>query len=310
MNKNDASPVIRLGTRGSDLALWQARHVRDLLDQRAGVATDIVIIETIGDKDQSRSLDSLGSQGVFTKELESALLDGRVDLAVHSHKDLPTESPEGLTVAAVPARGPIRECLVVKPEAWQDDAPAFPLREGARVGTGSARRVAQLRALRPDLVIVDLRGNVPTRMAKLAGTHPGDWSYDAILLAEAGIVRLGLDPAPQRTCLLDPEVFVPAPAQGALALQIATTAPAHVTQALAALHDDATATCVRAERGVLAGLAGGCNLPLGCHARLTGDGVELLAVLGQPDGSIARVSVSASTPDDAAQQALAALGRA
>ncbi len=208
--------TIRLGTRGSDLALWQAHHVRDLLASRAGVQTEIVVVETQGDLDQARALSALGSQGVFTKELENALLAREVDVAVHSHKDMPTASPDDLEVVAIPLRGPIRDGLVVRAGV------AYPLPGGACVGTGSARRRAQLLAARPDLQIADLRGNVPTRLAKLARTHPGDWSYDAIVLAEAGLVRLGLDPAPHRVVLFDPRELVPAPAQGALALQVRT----------------------------------------------------------------------------------------
>jgi hydroxymethylbilane synthase len=293
--------TIRLGTRGSDLALWQAHHVRDLLAARAGIAAEIVVIDTQGDLDQSRALAALGSQGVFTKELESALLAGRVEVAVHSHKDMPTDSPAELEVAAIPRRGPIRDTLVVRADA------AYPFATGACVGTGSARRRAQLLAARPDLDIVDLRGNVPTRLAKLARTHPGDWPYDAIVLAEAGLVRLGIDPAPHRVVWLDPRDMVPAPAQGALALQIRRDAPAEVRHALTFLHDGATATAVQAERAVLAGLRGGCNLPLGCHAVVEGGRIRLLSVLGRDDGTLARVEVTGDTPGAAAQAALDAL---
>jgi hydroxymethylbilane synthase len=290
--------IIRLGTRGSDLALWQAHHVRDLLANRAGVRAEIVVIDTQGDLDQTRALAALGSQGVFTKELENALLAREVDVAVHSHKDMPTASPAELEVAAIPARGPIRDGLVVRAEA------AYPLAPGAVVGTGSARRRVQLLAARPDLQIEDLRGNVPTRLAKLARTHPGDWRYDAIVLAEAGLVRLGLDPAPHRVVLLDPRQMVPAPAQGALALQIRCDAPGAVRTALGHLHDEPTAAAVRAERAVLAGLRGGCNLPLGCHAVLDGGRIRLLSVLGRDDGTLARAEVTGDTPEAAAQAVL------
>ncbi len=290
--------TIRLGTRGSDLALWQAHHVRDLLASRAGVIAEIVIIDTQGDLDQARALSALGSQGVFTKELENALLAREVDVAVHSHKDMPTAVHEDLVVVAIPARGPIRDGLVVRA-----DVP-FPLPQGARVGTGSARRRVQLLAARPDLDIADLRGNVPTRLAKLARTHPGDWSYDAILLAEAGLVRLGLDPSPHRVILFDPRELVPAPAQGALALQVRTDVVPAVRAALSHLHDEPTAAAVRAERAVLAGLRGGCNLPLGCHAVLDGGRIRLLSVLGRDDGTLARVEVTGDTPEAAAAAVL------
>lgn len=289
---------IRLGTRGSDLALWQAYHVRDLLASLAQVTTEIVVIDTKGDLDQSRALSALGSQGVFTKELENALLACEVDFAVHSHKDMPTAAVDHLEIVAVPPRGPIRDSLVVRADA------AYPLPEGACVGTGSARRRVQMLAARPDLKIADLRGNVPTRLAKLARTHPGDWQYDAILLAEAGLVRLGLDPAPHRVVLLDPRVFVPAPAQGALALQMRTDGDPAVRAALGKLHHEPTAAAVRAERAVLAGLRGGCNLPLGCHAMLDGGRVRLLSVLGRDDDTLARVEVTGDTPEAAAEAVL------
>jgi hydroxymethylbilane synthase len=292
---------LRLGTRGSDLALWQAHHIRDLLASRAGVTAEIVIIDTQGDLDQTRALSALGSQGVFTKELENALLAREVDVAVHSHKDMPTAAPDGLEVVAVPARGPIRDTLVVRADA------AYPLAPGACVGTGSARRRVQMLAARPDLRIEDLRGNVPTRLAKLARTHPGDWPYDAILLAEAGLVRLGLDPAPHRVILLDPRELVPAPAQGALALQVRTDAPAALRAALSHLHHEPTARTVGAERAVLAGLRGGCNLPLGCHAVLEGGRIRLLSVLGRDDGTLTRVEVTHDTPEAAAEAVLARL---
>jgi hydroxymethylbilane synthase len=289
---------MRLGTRGSDLALWQAHHVRDLLALRAGVTAEIVVIETQGDLDQARALSALGSQGVFTKELENALLAREVDVVVHSHKDMPTAAVDHLEVVAVPPRGPIRDGLVVRADA------DFPLAPGACVGTGSARRRVQMLAARPDLTIADLRGNVPTRLAKLARTRPGDWSYDAILIAEAGLVRLRLDPAPHRLVLLDPREFVPAPAQGALALQVRTDVDPAVRAALGNLHDEPTAAAVRAERAVLAGLRGGCNLPLGCHAVRDGNRIRLLSVLGRDDGTLARVEVTGDTPEAAAAAVL------
>jgi len=302
---------MRIGTRGSDLALWQAHHVQGLLRDRAGIDAELVILESKGDLDQVRSLAELGSVGAFTREIESALLEDRIDLAVHSHKDLPTENPEGLVVAAVPARGPIGDVLVVRPEAHDPAAPGLPLRRGARVGTGSARRRAQLLALRPDLEILDLRGNVPTRLAKLTREHPGQWEYDAIILAEAGMVRLGIDPAPMVAVDLDPEAFLPAPAQGALALQVRAADladPAGVMpRALAALHDAETAACVAAERGVLAALPGGCNLPLGCLASVGRDGIRLRSVLERAGRGLVRAEALAPDPAAAAAAVLALL---
>jgi hydroxymethylbilane synthase len=305
---------MRIGTRGSDLALWQARHVQGLLATHAQIEAELVIIESTGDRDQMTRLAELGVEGAFTRELEVALLDGRVDLAVHSHKDLPTEAPDGLVVAAVPARGPVRDVLMMRPEAHDPKAPGLPLRKGARLGTGSARRASQLLALRPDLELCDLRGNVPTRLAKLAGTHPGDWNYDAIILAEAGLERLGLDPSPLLAVPLDDHQLVPAPAQGALALQVRTadlTDPdAALPRALAHVHCAATAACVAAERGVLAALPGGCNLPLGCLARHDDHGLLLWATLEIAGRGLVRAAARAPDPTAAARAVLSVFARA
>ena len=245
--------MIVLGSRGSDLALWQARHVQALLQDHASVVSEIRIIRTAGDRISDASLASLPGKGFFTREIEAALLGGEIDLAVHSHKDLPTESPPGLTIAAVPERGEVTECLLVRPEAWID-AHDLPLRDAAVVGTGSARRRDQLLALRPDLEIRDLRGNVPTRVRKAVAGE-----YDAVVLAKAGLVRLGLDTRPLLVHEFPPMVFVPAPAQGALALQTrleneADPREQRLHQALACLHHAPSALCVRAERLLLAAL--------------------------------------------------------
>jgi hydroxymethylbilane synthase len=302
---------MRIGTRGSDLALWQAHHVQALLCERAGLEAELVILESRGDKDQVKSLAEMGGVGAFTTELENALLEGRCDLAVHSHKDLPTDTPEELVVAAVPGRGPIRDVLIVRPDAHDPNAPGLPLRRGARVGTGSARRSCQIHALRPDLQILDLRGNVPTRLAKLAREHPGDWQYDAIILAEAGLHRLEIDLSPMIAVMLEPTEFLPAPAQGALALQVRAVdladPAAAMPRALAALHDHEVAACVAAERGVLAALPGGCNLPLGCLAELTTRGIHLRAVLEVSGHGLLRAEALAPNPQAAAGAVLAKL---
>ncbi len=304
--------MITIGTRGSDLALWQAEHVAALLRDRAGVETTIQVIQTAGDRIQDRRLDSLPGKGFFTKEIESALLAGNIDLAVHSHKDLPTASPPGLQIAAVPPRGPARENLLVHPDAWETDADGMPLRPGATVGTGSARRRCQLLALRPDLRIEDLRGNVPTRIGKLRRTQPSLHRYDAIVLAEAGLTRLALDPQPLRVLGFSPEEFVPAPAQGALAIQMRDQ-DAQLAQdeplrtALRRVHDEQTARLVAAERNVLAALEGGCNLPLGAHARARGEAIVLTAVLGRADGDLVRCTEVDDAPDAVAARVLAVL---
>lgn len=299
---------MRIGTRGSDLALWQAYHVQAMLEDRAGITAELEIIESSGDRNQVTRLSELGVEGAFTRELEVALLEGRVDLAVHSHKDLPTDAPDGLVVAAVPARGPIRDVLVIRPEAHDPGAPGMPLCRGARVGTGSARRVSQLKARRPDLVLEDLRGNVPTRLAKLDRSHPGDWNYDAIVLAEAGLVRLELDPSPMVVAPLEPDQLLPAPAQGALALQVRASdlndPDGALPRALARLHCPEAWTCVLAERTVLAALPGGCNLPLGCLARTSEHGVDLSAILEVPGHGLVKARALAPDPLAAARSVL------
>jgi hydroxymethylbilane synthase len=292
--------LVRLGTRGSELALWQARHVHALLRERVGLEADLEIIRTEGDR-QQKSLGEMEGVGFFTREIEEALLERRIDLAVHSHKDLPTDSPQGLLIAAVPERGPAEDCLLVGPRAWDERQPRLPLRPGASVGTGSARRRSQLLAQRPDLRVADLRGNVPTRIRRCA-----DGDFDAILLARAGLERLGLDPAPLRVVVLPVEDFVPAPAQGALAVQVRLPAgggpDADLAAAIGHLHHADTARRVEAERLLLASFAGGCNLPLGAHAWLAGGRLRLLAALGRQDG-LARCLVEADAPAEAARLA-------
>jgi hydroxymethylbilane synthase len=248
--------TIRLGTRGSDLALWQARHVAERLAPEADV--ELVVLRTRGDRIDDVPLTSVEGKAFFTAEIEQALLERRVDLAVHSHKDLPTESPPGLVVAAVPARGPHAERLLVRPAAYVERAPLLPLAHGARVGTSSPRRVAQLETLRPDLVIVPLRGNVPTRVRRLR-----EGGYDAILLAAAGLDRLGLAVGDLRVVTLPAALVVPAPAQGALALQVRADDEGLAALLRRRLHDPATADAIAAERLLLTRAGGGCNLPLG-----------------------------------------------
>ena len=204
------APHFRIGTRGSDLARWQARYVRDLIESRGGTC-DIQILSTQGDREQVQAFEKLEGKGFFTKEIEQALLDHSVDLAVHSHKDLETRQPDGLTIAAVPVRAAAQDVLLIRRDA-RKDRPWLPLGQGATVGTSSVRRRDQLLLLRPDLEIQALRGNVPTRVDRLREGH-----YDAIVLAAAGLDRLELDLSDLVRLDLDPRHFVPAPAQGALA---------------------------------------------------------------------------------------------
>jgi hydroxymethylbilane synthase len=271
--------TLRLGTRGSDLARAQAQMIATSLTA-AGLPTELVIIRTSGDLAPAASFASIGPQGVFVREIEQAVLDGSVDLAVHSFKDLPTRSAAELLIAAVPVRVDAADVLIVDSDSYVKDRDALlPLSLGARVGTASARRRVWLKHFRPDLEVDSLRGNVPTRIKRLKN---GD--YDAILLAAAGIERLRgtavLDAplAGLSVVRLDPRRFVPAPAQGALAIQCHRDR-AEVTAALARLDDASSRLTVEAERDVLARAEGGCEIAFGAHCSSVGDGFELVAML-------------------------------
>ncbi|MEN9698821.1 MAG: hypothetical protein RLZZ301_19 [Bacteroidota bacterium] len=248
---------IRIGTRGSNLALWQAHFVKRQLEA-IGCNVSIQIIVTQGDRIQDLSFDKLEGKGFFTKEIEAALLSDEIDLAVHSHKDLETKQPAGLCIAAVSYREDPSELLLMRASA-QDPTQLWGLKQGAVIGTSSARRKSILRALRPDLHIEELRGNVPTRIEKLRTQ-----AYDAILLANAGVSRLQLDLSDLITLPLDPTVFVPAPAQGVLGLQTRES-DSSTNAALAQLHHPDVAQQIASERGVLAAMEGGCQLPLGVY---------------------------------------------
>jgi hydroxymethylbilane synthase len=248
---------IRIGSRGSDLALWQAHFVRDQLTE-LGHEVEIKIIVTKGDKIQDLSFDKIEGKGFFTKEIEESLLNNEIDLAVHSHKDLETTPPGGLTIGAVSYREDPKDILLIRKEG-QDDKMFLDLKEAAVVGTSSARRQTQIRRLRPDLEIKDLRGNVPTRIQKLR-----DGQYDAIILARAGVSRLELDLSDLTVVDLEPTWFVPAPAQGVLGLQIRET-DTELKDALQAIHHEEVAERIQIERSVLRLLDGGCQLPLGVY---------------------------------------------
>lgn len=249
-------PII-IGTRGSDLALWQANFVRKELEHR-GHEVHIEIIKTQGDKIQDLSFDKMEGKGFFTKEIEDALLRNEIDLAVHSHKDLETNQPEGLEVAAVSSRANPCELLLIRESVHEENA-LWGLKKDAVVGTSSARRKSQLLALRPDVQIKELRGNVPTRVEKLKSG-----AYDAILLAKAGILRLELDLSDLVCIDLTPDEFVPAPAQGVLALQIKSSA-IELKNILNQINDPAVQKLVHLERSVLNLMDGGCQLPLGVY---------------------------------------------
>jgi hydroxymethylbilane synthase len=264
------SRTLRIGTRGSKLARWQSDWVAARL-RDAGVAVQIVEIATSGDVQQQGPVASLGGLGVFTKEIQSALLAGDVDLAVHSLKDLPTQTVGGLILAAVPPRENPADALVSTSGMSLAELPA-----GARVGTGSLRRRAQLLHLRPDLVMLDVRGNVDTRLRKLDAGE-----YDAIVLAAAGLRRLGW--AERVTEMLAPPRMLPAPGQGALAIECRADDQAAMS-AVATLDDGATRRAVMAERTALAVLHGGCSAPVGAWGRAVGNDLRLDALVAEVNG--------------------------
>ena len=293
----DARPPIVVGTRGSPLAMAQARHVRALLAAAHPAlaekgALEIRVVVTSGDRRADAALAELGGKGLFTKEIEEALLDGRVDLAVHSMKDLPTRLPDGLAVAAIPEREDPRDVLVAPGACGIADLPA-----GARVGTSSLRRQAQLLARRPDLVIVPLRGNVGTRLRKVA-----DGAADATLLALAGLRRLGANTAAMT--VLAPEEMLPAVGQGALGLEC-RDGDARMTRLLAPLAHRPSTDAVRCERALLETLDGSCRTPIAGLAVADGaGGLRLDALTASPDGRLCHRVARAGPTSDAA-----ALGR-
>jgi hydroxymethylbilane synthase len=256
--------MLVIGSRGSQLALWQARWVQARLAE-LGLESRIEIIKTTGDKVVSVPLSSVGGKGLFTKEIEDALLAREVDLAVHSLKDLPTEIPPGLQITAIPQREDPRDAMVGRRLS--------ELREGAKVGTSSLRRSAQLRRLRPDLQVESVRGNVDTRLRKL-----DEGQYESIVLAAAGLTRLGW--SSRIAEFLDPEVMCPAVGQGALAVETRIG-----ENACQALDDAATRAAVTAERAVLSALGGGCLTPIGAHARVEGEQLRLMAIVLSVDGA-------------------------
>ncbi len=301
------SAALRIGTRGSALARWQAEWVRSAL-AACGVTAELVVIRTRGDAEVDRPLHQLEGKGFFTKEIEDALLAGRIDVAVHSLKDLPTALPPGLALAAVPRRADPAEALVTRTPGPGGAGGAggaagiAALPAGARIGTSSLRRIAQLRYLRADVEIVPLRGNVPTRVGKVQEGRDG---LDAAVLAAAGLERLAL--GRHIAARLDPLEVMPAPGQGALGLEVRAD-DARARAALAPLEDRASARQVAAERALLAALEGGCQAPVAAYC----DGVRLFGRVTAPDGS-AQVTASAAFAGEdpvAAAGAVAALLRA
>ncbi len=263
--------LLRIGTRGSALARWQANHVREALGTTCGVESEIVVVKTSGDK-TSAPVEQIGVIGVFTKELEDALLDGRADWAVHSMKDVPTEFSELCRVATVFEREDPRDALVSFRGETLENLP-----RGARIGTSSLRRASQLRQFRPDFQIIEIRGNVDTRLRKVA-----EGEYDAVVLAKAGIVRLGH--ASRVAEVLSPEIVLPAVGQGALGVEFMASREKEF-RLVDQLIDRNTMLAVNAERALLADIQGGCRLPLGAWARLEAGEMVIDACVLAADGT-------------------------
>lgn len=277
MSSENQRRVLRLGTRASALALWQAHHVRDSLlahhnhDGRERLAIELVEITTEGDRILDRPLNQVGGKGLFVNAIEDQLLAGTIDLAVHSMKDLPGHTPDGLAIVCTPPRADARDVLVGPPGSRLASLPA-----GTRLGTSSLRRAALARRINPGLDIVSIRGNVPTRIGKI-----GEGRVDAVLLAAAGLERLGL--AEQIVEYLDPEQFCPAACQGILAIE-SRSDDAEVIDVLAPLEHSPTAIVAAAERAFLQRLEGGCQVPMACHAVLVGEELRVRGLVVDPGG--------------------------
>jgi hydroxymethylbilane synthase len=303
---------LRIGTRGSALALAQSTDVANRL-RALGHDTELVVVSTTGDRVTDRSFADVGAFGVFVRELEVALLDGAIDAAVHSYKDVPSRMPLGLTIAAVPERLDSADVLLVRRDALRPERGAFPLADGALVGTSATRRRALLLDARPDLDTDLLRGNVPTRVRSLT-----DGKFDAIILAAAGLERLARAEGEHRLVLpvdivsvrLDPATFVPAPSQGAIAVQVRENDVAS-RNAVTTLDEIGCRRAVHAERAALALADGGCTLPFGAWCSVGDTGIlTLTAALGLDDGSVARSVVSGTEPQAVAKAAWNELSRA
>ena len=263
---------LRIGSRGSKLALWQAEHIRERLARESGADAEIVVIKTLGDNFPSAPVAEIGGKGIFIKEIEDALLDGRVDIAVHSMKDVPTETPRGLCFPAITKREDPRDCLISRRGETLDNLP-----RGARIGTSSLRRQSQLGYFRHDLQVIELRGNVDTRLRKLAAGQ-----FDAIVVAKAGLDRLGF--SDKITQVIPQEIILSAVGQGALAIETLERGES-LREMLSAFDDYETRAAVAAERALLAELEGGCQVPLGAWARIESGALNLDARVLAADGS-------------------------
>ncbi len=279
---------IRIGTRGSKLALWQAQWVQKALaDKYPRLSTELVIIKTKGDKILDVPLAKVGGKGLFVKEIEEALLDERIDLAVHSMKDMPADIPPGLTIGAVPAREAPQDVLISRNNRKLKELP-----DGAKIGTSSLRRAAQIRHIRPQVTIANLRGNLDTRIRKL-----DDGQYDAIVLAAAGVKRLGYDARISQ--ILPTDLMLPAVGQGALCVENRSNDP-RIEPIVKSLDHHVTHTAVTAERAFLHRLEGGCQVPIAAHAVLTDMHVHLTGLVAEIDGSTLIKETLAGSNKDAA----------
>ncbi len=290
--------VIRVATRASPLARWQADHVAALL-ARTGHRAELVLVSTLGDRTQSAAtpLHSIGGQGVFVKEVQAAVLDGRADIAVHSAKDVPTAVPPGLVIAAVPERGDVRDALV--------GSTLETLAEGAVVATGSVRRRTQLAAIRPDLRFVELRGNMHARVARVDAGRPD--RVDAVIVAAIALERLDL--TDQIDEYFDANVLVPQAGQGAIAVECRADDDA-LRRLLRGIEDHVSRTCVDAERAFLLGVGGGCELPVGAWARPTESGWQFTGVLTATGGTVLREERTVGNPGELLAAATATAGSA
>jgi hydroxymethylbilane synthase len=280
--------MIRIGTRGSDLALWQARHVSELIGRDI---TEIIIIKTKGDKIQNISFDKMEGKAFFTKEIEDALLNNEIDIAVHSMKDLPTDDVAGLKIAATIKREDPSDILLIRENSFKEDN-FLKLREGAVVGTSSLRRVAQIKKAMKSLDISPLRGNVPTRIKRLK-----EGKFDAIIIARAGINRLNIDLSGLKSLILPYSFFLPSPSQGALAVQTRDNDDKHIEIASKLNHAE-TETAVNAERSFLKYFGGGCHIPLGALAYLNNGKIHLSGSITSVDGEISiRETVTGNNPE-------------
>lgn len=287
-----ANSTIRIATRSSKLALWQAEHIKALIESAdSEICVEIVHVKTVGDANQTDALRQFGGTGVFTREVQTSVIDGETDIAVHSLKDLPTESAEGLQLASVPDRAPTGDALLLPNGDTLQTLDQLPA--NARIGTGSPRRQAQLLHVRPDLQMLEIRGNVDTRIRKL-----DDGEFDAIVLAEAGLRRLGLDS--RISLLLTPPVLFPAVGQGAIGIECRANDD-ETAAVLQKISNPQVLACVQAERSLLSALRAGCHAPLGAASSLEDNVLSLTGVLLSVDGK-QRLEATASGNVTEAQQ--------